>query len=179
VAEILQRELAAIAKLRLVFVSPSFIPRGIAEKYCDDELAQSERLRFAARRFAHKIKLPDCPRFAINWFCSGFPRALSIAQRRLANIEPHQFILVINTNRISRITDFACSQTAALFGDMATATLLAREDSTLYPLHFRLLYATAEKQPADGAFFDFHLRACPRSPKGGGKEYAPQRLVFP
>lgn len=181
VAEILQREVGCDWRncAGLVFASPSFIPRSVAQQYLDDVHARKERLKGAAWRFAHKIKLPDCPQYAINWFCSGFARAMSIAQRRLADIEPHQFLLIINSNRISRITDFACAQTGALFGDMATATLLARDDSPQYPTHFNLLYAKAEKQPADGAFFNFHMRENVLIPqKGGGKEYDPHRLVF-
>ena len=181
VAEILQREAGCDWKncAGLVFASPSFIPRSVAEQYLDHEHARGEQLKRAARRFARRIKLPECPQYAINWFCSGFARAMSIAQRRLADIAPHQFILVINSNRISRITDFACTQTGALFGDMATATLLARQDSPQYPVHFKLLYADAQKQPADGAFFNFHLRDNVLVPqKDGGKEYAAQRLVF-
>ena len=166
----------------LIFASPSFIPLDVARQYLDPAHVRGERLRRAARRFARRLKLPECPQRAINWFCSGYARALAIAQRRLApavNLGPHQFILVINSNRISRITDFGCAQTGALFGDMATATLLAREDSPLHPVHFKLLYANAHKQPADGAFFNFHMRKNVLVPqKGGGKEYAPQRLVF-
>ena len=181
VTEILQRETGCDWQncAGLVFASPSFIPRSVAEQFLDAEHAGGERLKRAARRFAQKIQLPECPRYAINWFCSGFAKAMSIAQRRLASIETHQFILIINSNRISRITDFACTQTGALFGDMATATLLARRDSLQYPTHFNLLFAKAEKQPADGAFFNFHVRESVLVPqKGGGKEYAPQRLVF-
>lgn len=166
----------------LVFASPSFIPRNVACQYLDPVHVRHERLRRAARRFAHRLHLPECPRLAINWFCSGYARALALAQRRLASavhLEPHQFILVINTNRISRITDFGCAQTGALFGDMATATLLAREDSPNYPAHFKLLYSHAENQPADGAFFNFHLRDHVLVPqKGGGRDFAPSRLVF-
>src|SRR5688500_9184434 len=158
----------------LIFASPSFIPLDVARQYLNPAHVRAERLRRAARRFARRLKLPECPRHAINWFCSGYARALAIAQRRLApaiNLAPHQFILVINSNRISRITDFACTQTGALFGDMATATLLAREDSPHYPAHFTLLYAKAEKQPADCAFFNFHMRENVLIPQeGGGKE---------
>jgi 3-oxoacyl-[acyl-carrier-protein] synthase III len=166
----------------LIFVSPSFIPLDIARQYLDQKQVRAERLNRAARRFAHRMKLPECPRLAINWFCSGYARALAIAQRRLApavKLEPHQFILVINSNRISRITDFGCMQTGGLFGDMATATLLARDDSPHYPAHFKLLYANAQKQPADGAFFNFHMREHVLVPqRDGSRDYDERRLVF-
>lgn len=181
VAEILQRDTGCDWRncAGLIFASPSFIPRLVAQKYLDGQSARSERLKSAARRFAQAIQLPKCPRFAINWFCSGFARAMSIARRRLANLAPHQFVLLINSNRISRITDFGCAQSGALFGDMATATLLAREDSPQHPTHFNLLYANARTLPADGAFFNFHMRENVLVPqKGGGREYQERRLVF-
>lgn len=166
----------------VVFASPSFIPLAVAKKYLGPAQLQRERLGRAAQRFVRRMRLPKCPVYGLNWFCSGYSKALSIAQERAAtclHLQQNQFILVITTNRISRITDFSCKQTAALFGDMATATLLARSDSPLYPSHFTLLHAAAEKQPADGAFFDFHLRQhvlCPQ--RDGGRDYAPERLVF-
>lgn len=166
----------------LVFASPSFIPLSVARQYLDPVHVRQEGLKRAARRLAHRINLPECPRFAINWFCSGYARALAIAQRRLApaiDLAPHQFILVINSNRISRITDFGCSQTGALFGDMATATLLARDDSPNYPTHFKLLHAYAEKRPTESAFFNFHQRDHVLVPqKDGSRDYDPRRLVF-
>jgi 3-oxoacyl-[acyl-carrier-protein] synthase III len=183
-AKALQREVGCDWRncAGVVFCSPSFIPLPVARKYFDDRRARRERLRPAARRFARRMNLPECPIYAINWFCSGYARALAIAQHRIAreiNLSANQFILVINTSRISRITDFSCRQTGALFGDMATATLLAREDSTLHPPHFALLYAAAHKQPADSAYFHFHLRQHVLVPqRDGGRDYAPERVVF-
>jgi 3-oxoacyl-[acyl-carrier-protein] synthase III len=183
-AKALQREVGCDWRncAGVVFSSPSFIPLAVARQYLDEEHVRRERLRRAARRFARRMKLPECPVYAINWFCSGFVRALAIAQRKIArevNLTPSQFILVINANRISRITDFSCRQTAGLFGDMATATLLAREDSALYPPHFALLYAAARTQSTDGAFFNFHLRQHVLVPqRDGGRDYDPERVVF-
>ena len=166
----------------LVFASPSFIPLSIARQYLDAQHVRKEGLKRAARRFARRMMLPSYPIFAINWFCSGYAKALEIVRRRIVpaiNLQPDQFILVINTTRISRITDFSCKQTAALFGDMATATLLARDDSPRYPTHFSVVHASAVKQPADGVFFDFHMRKNVVVPRNdGGRDSARQRLVF-
>ena len=182
-ARSLQREVGCAWRncAAVVFSSPSFIPPDVARQYLDKRHVLRERLSRGARRFARRLRLPECPARAVNWFCNGFAKGLSIAQQLAVrvNLQQNQFILVINTNRISRITDFSCKQTAALFGDMATATLLARSDSPLFPPHFTLLHAAAEKQPADGAFFNFHLREHVLLPqRDGGRDYAPQRLVF-
>jgi len=183
-AESLQRETGCDWErcAGLVFASPSFIPPSVARQYLHGLRLKRENLRRAARRFARRMLLPDCPLLAINWFCSGYARALEMVQRRIlpaVNLKPDQFILVINTNRISRITDFGCAQTSALFGDMATATLLARDDSLRYPTHFSLAYARAIKRPADGAYFQFHVREnIPLPQKDGGKVLSGKRLVF-
>lgn len=166
----------------VVFASPSFIPRSVAEQYLHGARLRREKLKRAARRFAQRMLLPASPIYAINWFCSGYSKALEIVQRKIVpavNLTPDQFILVINTNRISRITDFSCQQTSALFGDMATATLIARDDSVRYPTHFSLVHARAIKRPTDGAFFNFHLREnLPIPQKNGGRAVVPERLVF-
>lgn len=183
-AEALQRESGCDWQkcAGLVFASPSFIPLSVARRFLDAEHVRKESLKRAARRFARRMMLPSDPIFAINWFCSGYAKALEIVQRRIVpavNLQPDQFILVINTNRISRITDYSCKQTAALFGDMATATLLARDDSPRYPTHFSLVHASAVKRPADGVFFNFHMRDNVVVPqKDGGRNCTQQRLVF-
>jgi 3-oxoacyl-[acyl-carrier-protein] synthase-3 len=88
-------------------------------------------------------------------------------------------MLVVTASRISRITDYGCKQTAALFGDMATATLIARTDNRTHPVHFDILYADAEKQRADAAYFNFHLRQnVPVPLADGGTQRAGERLVF-
>ena len=90
-----------------------------------------------------------------------------------------QFLLVVTSSRISRITDYSCKQTAALFGDLATATLIAPTASRKYPTHFDILYANAQKQKADSPYFDFHLRQNVPTPQlDGTTEHEPERLVF-
>jgi len=148
----------------------------------DPERAEQERLRRAAHQLARRLGNLDCLATGLNWFCSGFSRAVAIANRRIAprlSLSPNQFILVVNVSRISRITDYACKQTAGLFGDVATATLLAPTDSRKYPVHFEILHAAAEKQPVDAPYFDFHLRQNVPVPKSnGGTEHAQDRDVF-
>jgi 3-oxoacyl-[acyl-carrier-protein] synthase III len=166
----------------VVFVSPSFVPTAVARKHVDQERTDQERLSRAGRQFVRQLGIPACPVVAINWFCSGFSKAISIVHGQIlphVNLHRDQFVLVVAANRISRITDYACPQTAPLFGDMATATLLARPDSDRHPVHFEILYAGAEKKKADGAFFDFHLRRdVPVPTADGGRAVEPERLVF-
>jgi len=166
----------------VVFSSPSFVPLNVARKLLAPERAEQERLRRAARALVRRLGIPDCPAVGMNWFCSGYSKAMTVAQRRLAprlNLSPDQFLLVITSGRISRITDYRCKQTAGLFGDLATATLLSRTDSTRHPVHFQLLYADAEKQPADSPYFQFHLRQNVALPlASGGTLHAAERLVF-
>lgn len=166
----------------IVFASPSFVPLPVARRLLDSRRAKGERLHDAGRQLARRLRLPHLPVVAINWFCSGYAKALAIARRQLAGtigLNRDQFLLVVTASRISRITDYGCMQTGPLFGDMATATLLARTDSTKYPAHFRLLHAYAEKQPANGVFFDFELRQNVLAPTAdGGRIQEASRLVY-
>jgi 3-oxoacyl-[acyl-carrier-protein] synthase-3 len=166
----------------LLFVSPSFVPLSAARRLFDRQRAEQERLRRAAQQLALRLGDLDCLATGLNWFCSGFSRAVAVAQHRIAPrlaLGPNQFILVVTASRISRITDYSCKQTAGLFGDLATATLLAPANSRKYPIHFEILHADAEKQPTDAAYFDFHLRQnVPLPRNGGGREHASERVVF-
>jgi 3-oxoacyl-[acyl-carrier-protein] synthase III len=180
----LQRETGCDLKdcAAVVFVSPSFVPLSVARRYLDPQRAEQERLRRAAQQLVRRLGIPECRATGLNWFCSGYSRAMAVATRRIAprlRLGPSEFLLVVTASRISRITDYSCKQTAALFGDLATATLLSPCDSRKYPVHFDVLYANAEKQRADGAYFDFHVRQnVPVPCAGGGTEVADERLVF-
>lgn len=166
----------------LIFASPSFVPPAVARRHLSGAELRDEHLKRAARRVVRRLGIPQCPAVGINWFCSGYSRALALASRRLVpklQLGQDEFVLVVTSSRISRITDYSCKQTGALFGDLATITLLSPADSSRYPVHFELLYADAQKQPADGVFFDFHLRQNVLSPvEGGGRSHDAQRLVF-
>lgn len=166
----------------LVFVSPSFVPRSMACKYLHGASRLRENLRLAAKQLVTQLGIANCPRYGINWFCSGYAKALSMVRRRIVpSLELHQkqFILVVTAGRISRITDYACGQTGPLFGDMATATLLSPLDSSKHPVRFELKHAFARKLPAPGVFFNFDLRQNVLSPaENDGVDHNPQRLVF-
>ena len=166
----------------LVFVSPSFVPMNTAHQHLSDEAARRERTRRAARQLARRLGVGNCSVTAVNWFCSGYPRALSqVTQRILPKLplRSKQFVLVVTASRISRITDYGCPQTAGLFGDLSTATLIARTDSRAYPVHFELLHASAERRAASAPFFNFQVRENVLKPTpSGGEQHDARRLVF-
>ncbi|MGA2621574.1 MAG: hypothetical protein ABSF26_28565 [Thermoguttaceae bacterium] len=166
----------------LVFTASSLMPASVGRKYLGEEHARRAGLGHAAGQFRKRLGLPAVPVVAINWGCSGYPKALATVRRRLLKAVPlrrSQFLLAVTVNRTSKILDYACRQTAGLFGDFAQATLLARCDSRRYPVHFELLLAAAETCPAEGVFFDYHPRENVLVPTiEGGRRAAPQRLVF-
>ena len=166
----------------VIFSSPSFIPLNVANKYFNAPRVRQERLLCAARRFANQLGIINRPIHALNWFCSGYAKALAMAlkPRGLGNgLQRNEFLLVVNSSRISRITDFGCHQTGPLFGDLATVTMLARQDSQVYPPRFNLLFAKAETIATEAAYFSFHLRKNVAAPqRDGGRALAPERLVF-
>ncbi|MCE5269440.1 MAG: hypothetical protein LLG00_16310 [Planctomycetaceae bacterium] len=170
----------------VVLASPSLIPVTIAGKYLDRSLVGRERPNYVAQQFAGRLGIGPDRAVGINWFCSGYAKALSVAlslinRQTLPKISlgPEQFLLVVTTSRISRILDYACMQTAPLFGDMATLTVLAKADSRKYPARFIVLGAKAEMVPADAVLFDFHLRQNVLVPtRDGRSDHEPQRVVF-
>jgi 3-oxoacyl-[acyl-carrier-protein] synthase III len=123
-----------------------------------------------------------CRAIGLNWFCCGYSRALSLVHDRLAPrlaLDRDEFLLVVVATRISRITDYACSQTAGLFGDMASATLIAPVASGRHPVHFEILHAHAERRPVERPAFDFHVRpAVPVPAPDGGRAIAAERIVY-
>ena len=165
----------------LVFVSPSFVPLSVAREHLDEPQANAERLSRAARALAGRLKIPACPAVGINWFCCGYSQALAIVQKRLAprlKLAADEFVIVVTACRISRITDYGCKQTAGLFGDLATATLIASLDNRRHPIHFDLLHAHASRQSAEGVYFNFHMRDDVLAPSAGGGQDRRRRLVF-
>ena len=166
----------------LVFVGPSFIPAGIARRHLDHAGVVQERTSRAARDLVRALDMPRCRTIGLNWFCCGYTRALAVVQRRWAprlDLGGNDFLLVVVGERISRITDYGAGQTAGLFGDMASATLIAPLDSRRYPAHFEIAYAEAERQPADRPSFDFHLKDdVPVPLPDGGRGADRRRIVF-
>ena len=166
----------------VVFVSPSFIPPSVARRYLAPHEAARERPGRAARQLARELGLRRCRSIGLNWFCCGYSRAFSVVSRRWAprlSLERDEFLLVVVASRISRITDFACTTTGGLFGDMASATILAPTASRRYPVHFDVVRAHAGKQPVDRPAFDFHLRPqVPFPAAGGARSHDETRLVY-
>jgi 3-oxoacyl-[acyl-carrier-protein] synthase III len=180
----LQRETGCdLAACRgLVFVSPSFIPASVARRHLDPAQVANERPGRAARQLARGLGMRRCRTIGLNWFCCGYSRALSLVCQRWAprlDLRRDEYLLVVAASRISRITDYDCSQTAGLFGDMASATLIAPPTSRRHPVHFEIVHAAAEKRPAERPTFDFHVRpGVPVPLPDGGRTRADRRLVY-
>jgi 3-oxoacyl-[acyl-carrier-protein] synthase-3 len=180
----LQRETGCdLARCRgLVFVSPSFVPASVARRSLPPDRVADERPGRAARKLARLLGAGRCRTVGLNWFCCGYSRALDLVRRRWAprlRLDAEEFLLVVVATRISRITDYSCAQTAGLFGDMASATLVSPLGSRRHPVHFELVHAAAEKVPLEKAAFDFHVRRdLPLPAAGGGRDRAAERLVY-
>jgi 3-oxoacyl-[acyl-carrier-protein] synthase III len=166
----------------VVFVSPSFVPMSIANRYWDRGRARDEQLNRAAYRFTESLEIRPRSVMGINSFCSGYARALALVKNKLMptlSLSETEFVLVVTASRISRITDFSCKQSGALFGDFATATILSRCDSYRYPVSFEVIDATFNKRQVPRPMFDFSMREDVLVPTpDGGRSHEPQRLVF-
>ena len=166
----------------VVFVSPSFIPMAIANRYWDRERAREEQLVRAANRFTEALDIRPRSVVGINSFCSGYARALGLVKNKLLpaiSLSDNEFVLVVTASRISRITDFSCKQSGALFGDFATATILSRCDSYKYPVSFEVVDAIFQKRQVPRPMFDFTMREDVLVPTpDGGREIESERLVF-
>jgi 3-oxoacyl-[acyl-carrier-protein] synthase III len=166
----------------LVFVSPSFIPPSVARRHLPDDQIAAERPSRAARQIARDLGLAHCRTIGINWFCCGYARGLMLVRNRWAprlGLARDEFLLVVVASRISRITDYGCSQTAGLFGDMASATLLTGTDNRRHPVHFEITHAAATKERVERPAFDFHVaRHVPVPTRDGGTVHEDARLVY-
>jgi 3-oxoacyl-[acyl-carrier-protein] synthase III len=166
----------------VIFTSPSFVPMHFAHQYLSAQKARNEQLNRAADRYVKRMNIQPRRVAATNTFCAGFAKALSIIKYKFGpsiGLQPDEFILVLTSSCISRITDYSCQHTAGLFGDMATATIVSRSDSKKYPIQFELLDAIVEKKPTNRPFFDFacrHQVLCPAH--NGGKRFDDERVVF-
>ena len=158
----------------IILVSPSLIPPTIAQRHLAPAAAACERPGHAARHLVRRLGLRHCRSAGLNWFCSGYSRALTVVHHRWAPrlaLREGQFVIVVVASRISRITDYGCRQTGGLFGDMATATLLSPVTSRRHPVHFTIEHAHATKWPLDRPAFDFisaPTSPC-RCPTGGAE----------
>ncbi|MDF2940447.1 MAG: ketoacyl-ACP synthase [Gammaproteobacteria bacterium] len=75
----------------------------------------------------HKLGIAGCPAFDVNAACSGFVYALNIAhQFFLAGTVKH--VLIIGSERMSRVINWQDRSTCVLFGDGAGAVVLSASD---------------------------------------------------
>ena len=166
----------------VVFVSPSVVHGSVAREYLDEQQVWLKSTNRAAQEFVRRLGIPATHVYGINWGCSGYSKALSIVHRHILpalRLRQNQFVMVVTASRISRITDYGCKQTAPLFGDLATATILSPIDSEKYPVHFDLVFAGAGMQATEGVFFDYRLQENVVVPTPeGGRSCASRRLVF-
>jgi 3-oxoacyl-[acyl-carrier-protein] synthase-3 len=182
--ENLQQE--AVCDLRdcaaVVFVSPSIVHGAAAREHLDGQSEWLQSTERAAQEFVRRTSIPAAQVYGINWGCSGYSKALSIVQRQILSarrLREDQFVMVVTASRISRITNYGCKQTAPLFGDLATVTLLAPIGSEKYPVHFELVHARAGMQTAERVFFDYHVQEnVPLPTPDGGRSCVARRLVF-
>ncbi len=166
----------------LVFTSPSFVPPSVARRYLSEEAATKEQLSFAVNKIVDSLEIWPRRVLAVNTFCAGYATSLAIIKNIFLptiHLQSDEFILVLTSSRISRITDYSCRQTAALFGDLATATLVSRTDSVEYPVHFELMDVVVGKRATPRPFFDFLLgHQIPAPTSDGGTRLENQRIVF-
>lgn len=166
----------------LLFVSPSLIPQSVARKHLSPALARREQPSRLAQELVQSLRIAPRRVLGLNGFCSGYAKALASLQHRILaplNLRQNEFVLLVTSSRISRITDYRCRESGALFGDFATATLLSRCDSSKYPVHFDLVDAQFEKQASKRAFFDFSVREDVLVPsRDGGRQQQSSRVVF-
>jgi 3-oxoacyl-[acyl-carrier-protein] synthase III len=166
----------------ILFVSPSLIPPAVARRHLPPHEAAAERPGHAAREVVRRLGLRGCRAVGINWFCSGYSRALALVQRRWTPrlaLAADDFLVVVVAGRISRITDFGCRQTGGLFGDQASATLVAPLTSRRHPVHFEIVHAHAERIPVAKPAFDFHRQpVVPVPAPDGGTRLETDRLVY-
>jgi 3-oxoacyl-[acyl-carrier-protein] synthase III len=166
----------------LVLVSPSLIPLNIARKHLPADEARREQPTRLAREIARGLAIRPRLTLGINGFCSGYAKAMQLTRQRVADrlaLSESEFTIVVTASRISRITDFGCRQSGALFGDFATATLISHSENRRHPIRFELIDARYERQPASRPFFDFQLKRDVLIPADDGTQTrVASRLVF-
>ncbi|HEY2147310.1 MAG TPA: hypothetical protein VGH32_05195 [Pirellulales bacterium] len=141
---------------------------------------------------ACELALPSAQARGLNWGCSGYVRgwqALEDDLIRAARPTSEQFFLLVTVGRTSKFTDFAASDTGALFGDFATATLITHRENPLHPPRLLLRHAStalAETRSLSTdaallgeALFDYERRTDVLTPTpDGGDERMPERLCW-
>jgi 3-oxoacyl-[acyl-carrier-protein] synthase III len=166
----------------VVFVSPSLIPMSVAHRLIDAGQAKQEQPTRVAQRFADAFAPNPRRVLGINGFCSGYARGLALVIKRILpslGLTENEYVLLVTSSRISRITDFSCEVSGALFGDFATVTLLADCQSQRYPVHFQVVDAQFRTTSVKRPLFDFSRRTDVLAPTSeGGRRIIPDGIVF-
>ena len=170
----------------LVFVCPSLIPQSVARKFLSEAKARDEQPSRVAYRLSKSLENQFdgfAPRKVVgmNGFCSGYAKGLQYLQNKMLpqiRLDRDEFVLVITSSRISRITNYGCRQSGALFGDFATATLLARVDCPRFPVQFELMDARFCKKTVSRSFFGFEKCENVSCPAGESDRKAEDRVAF-
>jgi 3-oxoacyl-[acyl-carrier-protein] synthase III len=128
----------------------------------------------------------------VNWGCSGYVRAWELLESELTErTRPsrEQFYLLITVSRTSKFTDFGASDTGALFGDFATATLVTHRENPRHPPRLLLRHgSTALPRTRDlspdaallgESLFDYERRTNVLTPTpDGGSAHVAERLCW-
>ena len=166
----------------LIVVSPSLVPMSVAARYLAPTLARHEQPTRVAHCVANRIGIRPRHTIGINSFCSGFARALQLLiHRHLPGLQlsEREFALVVCSNRISRIANFDCPTSGALFGDFAAATMVTRTDNSDYPVRYQILDAQVMKKRVSNSLFDFcRVNNARVVTESGGHSLESSRLVF-
>jgi 3-oxoacyl-[acyl-carrier-protein] synthase III len=96
---------------------------------------------------------------------------------------------LVTVGRTSKFTNFGASDTGALFGDFATATLITHRENPLHPPRLLLRHASTalaetrllspDAALLGEALFDYQRRTNVLTPKAdGGDEFVPDRLCW-
>lgn len=119
----------------------------------------------------------------INSGCSGYVKGWEAIQTGFSEVFEESrdpFVLLLTASRHSKFIDFEASDTGALFGDFATATLVTRADHPTQPARLVLRHqGTAlpearalapEGVPDSGILFDYERRKNVLHPEPDGSE---------
>lgn len=134
----------------------------------------------AARKICRKLDINPPVVFGVNWGCSGYGLATTIARKWMAkDLQRNQFILVVTANCTSRILDFGDPKSGPLFGDFSTATLITRANHPSLPARFRLVNSFAHYRTIEGPYFHYEVRKNVLEPRcNGGNHRVAQKVCF-
>ena len=71
----------------------------------------------------------------------------------VGDLREEGFSADLDSNCLRISSRYGCKVTAPIFGDFAQATLLGGAESRQYPMELALVYAAAERQPANAVSF--------------------------